>query len=78
MGCCSLTIFKAREKDFDVVLIDTAGRMQDNEVRLCLLLCCYWQLSCFFGYWDIATHARSCEGESLVVIFVKASFDNFS
>ena len=25
----------AREKDFDVVLIDTAGRMQDNEVSVC-------------------------------------------
>ena len=24
----------ARDHDFDVVLIDTAGRMQDNEVRL--------------------------------------------
>ena len=23
----------ARDHDFDVVLIDTAGRMQDNEVR---------------------------------------------
>ena len=23
----------ARDNDFDVVLIDTAGRMQDNEVR---------------------------------------------
>jgi signal recognition particle GTPase len=23
----------ARDSDFDVVLIDTAGRMQDNEVR---------------------------------------------
>lgn len=25
-------IFVAKENDFDVVLIDTAGRMQDNEV----------------------------------------------
>jgi len=24
--------FTARDNDFDVVLIDTAGRMQDNEV----------------------------------------------
>lgn len=27
----------AKENDFDVVLIDTAGRMQDNEVRKSLL-----------------------------------------
>jgi hypothetical protein len=25
-----------RDNDFDVVLIDTAGRMQDNEVRGCV------------------------------------------
>jgi signal recognition particle GTPase len=34
MSLCSLVVFKAREKDFDVVLIDTAGRMQDNEVSV--------------------------------------------
>jgi flagellar biosynthesis GTPase FlhF len=27
----------ARDNDFDVVLIDTAGRMQDNEVRFTAL-----------------------------------------
>jgi signal recognition particle GTPase len=25
--------YPAKDNDFDVVLIDTAGRMQDNEVR---------------------------------------------
>jgi signal recognition particle GTPase len=25
--------YTAKDNDFDVVLIDTAGRMQDNEVR---------------------------------------------
>jgi signal recognition particle receptor subunit alpha len=29
--------YTARDNDFDVVLIDTAGRMQDNEVRINLL-----------------------------------------
>lgn len=29
-----LCILLARDHDFDVVLIDTAGRMQDNEVGL--------------------------------------------
>ena len=29
-----LTACIAKDNDFDVVLIDTAGRMQDNEVRL--------------------------------------------
>ena len=28
-----------RDNDFDVVLIDTAGRMQDNEVRRGLAVC---------------------------------------
>jgi hypothetical protein len=27
-------VFPARDNEFDVVLIDTAGRMQDNEVRI--------------------------------------------
>ena len=27
-----LVLFLGRDNDFDVVLIDTAGRMQDNEV----------------------------------------------
>lgn len=31
-----IRIFAARDNDFDVVLIDTAGRMQDNEV-CCIL-----------------------------------------
>lgn len=33
---CLTLIFAARDNDFDVVLIDTAGRMQDNEV-CCIL-----------------------------------------
>ena len=32
-GIAKEAIFYARDNDFDVVLIDTAGRMQDNEVR---------------------------------------------
>jgi len=32
-GIAKEAIFHARDNDFDVVLIDTAGRMQDNEVR---------------------------------------------
>ena len=27
-------MLSAKENNFDVVLIDTAGRMQDNEVRM--------------------------------------------
>jgi signal recognition particle receptor subunit alpha len=30
---CADIVKSAKENDFDVVLIDTAGRMQDNEVR---------------------------------------------
>ena len=30
-GLCLLILFAARDYHFDVVLIDTAGRMQDNE-----------------------------------------------
>lgn len=33
-SCSQLSAFIGRDNDFDVVLIDTAGRMQDNEVRL--------------------------------------------
>jgi len=35
LGLSALTNngWEARDHDFDVVLIDTAGRMQDNEVR---------------------------------------------
>jgi signal recognition particle receptor subunit alpha len=33
-GIAKEAISYARDKDFDVVLIDTAGRMQDNEVYL--------------------------------------------
>jgi signal recognition particle GTPase len=29
----SVHVYAARDNEFDVVLIDTAGRMQDNEVR---------------------------------------------
>ena len=32
-GIAKEAIAYARDNDFDVVLIDTAGRMQDNEVR---------------------------------------------
>jgi signal recognition particle receptor subunit alpha len=32
-GIAKEAIVHARDNDFDVVLIDTAGRMQDNEVR---------------------------------------------
>ena len=32
-GIAKEAITYARDNDFDVVLIDTAGRMQDNEVR---------------------------------------------
>ena len=32
-GIAKEAIAHARDNDFDVVLIDTAGRMQDNEVR---------------------------------------------
>ena len=39
-GIAKEAIAYARDNDFDVVLIDTAGRMQDNEVRL-LHLCSY-------------------------------------
>jgi len=34
----ALIIAAAKENDFDVVLIDTAGRMQDNEVNSLHLL----------------------------------------
>lgn len=37
-GIAKEAIVYARDNDFDVVLIDTAGRMQDNEVYL-LHLC---------------------------------------
>jgi signal recognition particle receptor subunit alpha len=34
-----LIVFPARDSNFDVVLIDTAGRMQDNEVCDCIGYC---------------------------------------
>jgi signal recognition particle receptor subunit alpha len=33
LGRHSLIAYEGRDNEFDVVLIDTAGRMQDNEVR---------------------------------------------
>lgn len=32
-------LFAGRDNNFDVVLIDTAGRMQDNEVHILSLTC---------------------------------------
>jgi flagellar biosynthesis GTPase FlhF len=34
-----LIVWAAKENDFDVVLIDTAGRMQDNEASVSVLQC---------------------------------------
>ena len=50
----TLTVpFTAKENEFDVVLIDTAGRMQDNEVSDGSTG------SCIVAKFSIASHARS-------------------
>lgn len=49
----------ARDNDFDVVLIDTAGRMQDNEV------CCIPEVVPVISphaFSLIASHACTCQG----------------
>jgi signal recognition particle receptor subunit alpha len=48
-GIAKEAIVHARDNDFDVVLIDTAGRMQDNEVRRS-------RVRLIFGLWTIPPH----------------------
>ena len=64
----------AREKDFDVVLIDTAGRMQDNEVSVCYIDL-YGVANDFvlFVYGIVAPHASTCKGKE-IELFTLPSF----
>ena len=43
---CPLTCDLAAQNDFDVVLIDTAGRMQDNEVKRYCVYMPRWLMIC--------------------------------
>lgn len=52
----------AKDNDFDVVLIDTAGRMQDNEVSRLIVSPIRLLLIVFI---IIATHASSSQSKSL-------------
>jgi hypothetical protein len=71
-------IHHGRENDFDVVLIDTAGRMQDNEVRR-------GPTSILFSitnqYLRVASHARPSEGAQIwvwVLMLHSADYTSFS
>lgn len=57
-----LLTFIAKDNDFDVVLIDTAGRMQDNEVSRLIVSPIRLLLIVFI---IIATHASSSQSKSL-------------
>ena len=64
----------AREKDFDVVLIDTAGRMQDNEVSVCYIDL-YGVANDFvlFVYGIVAPHASACKGKEIELFTFRVS-----